>query len=81
MPKTPPAGNGRSTATTSGRASRKKEPLLAASGTIDVSLLGQTMHIAATCDRLELDGATLLGRQTGFDLGARPRHDVQFACR
>jgi hypothetical protein len=50
-------------------------------GTIDVSLLGQTMHIAATCDRLELDGATLLGRQTGFDLGARARHDVQFACR
>jgi hypothetical protein len=53
----------------------------AAPGAIDVSLLGQTMHIAATCDRLELDGATLLGRQTGFDLGARQRHDVQFACR
>jgi hypothetical protein len=55
--------------------------VVAAPGAIDVSLLGQTMHIAATCDRLELDGATLLGRQTGFDLGARQRHDLQFACR
>jgi hypothetical protein len=53
----------------------------AAPGAIDVSLLGQTLHIAATCDRLELDGATLLGRSTGFDLGASARHDVQFACR
>ena len=50
-------------------------------GAIQIALLGQSIHIPATCDRLDLDGATLLGRSTGFDLGVRPRHEVQFACR
>jgi hypothetical protein len=53
----------------------------ATSGAIQISLLGQTIGIPASCDRLDLDGSTLLGRPTGFDLGARPRHYVQFACR
>ena len=49
-------------------------------GAIQLSLLGQSIHIAASCDRLDLDGATLLGRTSQVDLGARPRHEVQFAC-
>lgn len=53
----------------------------ATSGAVQITLLGQTIGIRATCDRLDLDGSTLLGRPTGFDLGARPRHDVQFLCR
>jgi hypothetical protein len=53
----------------------------AGSGAIDLSLLGQTMHIPAACDRLDMDGANLLGRSTSIDLGARARHEVQFACR
>jgi hypothetical protein len=53
----------------------------AGAGAIDLSLLGQTLHVAALCDRLELDGASLLGHRTEIDLSKKPRHDVQFACR
>ena len=53
----------------------------ASASAIQISMLGQTIGIAANCDRLELDGSTLLGRSTGFDLGSRARHDVQFTCR
>ena len=53
----------------------------AAPGGISISMLGQTMGIAASCDRLDMNGSTLLGRTTDFDLGARPRHEVQFNCR
>jgi hypothetical protein len=50
-------------------------------GAIDLSMLGQTMHITATCDRLDLDGSTLLGHSTSFDFASGGRHDVSFACR
>lgn len=52
----------------------------AAPGAIQISMLGQSMGIAANCDRLDMNGSTLLGRTTDFDLGARPRREVQFAC-
>lgn len=53
----------------------------AGAGAIDVSLLGQTMHFSASCDSLDFNGSSLLGRQTPFDLGAGSRHEVRFACR
>ena len=52
-----------------------------APGAIGVTLFGQSMVLNAACDALELDGATLVGRQTTFNLGDRPRHDLRFACR
>jgi hypothetical protein len=50
-------------------------------GSISVSLLGQSLAFAATCDNLSLDGTSLMGQQTAFNLGGQPRHDLQFACR
>jgi hypothetical protein len=53
----------------------------ASTGAIDLSMLGQTVHITATCDRLDLDGTTLLGHSTSFDFASGGRHNVSFACR
>jgi len=53
----------------------------AAPGAIDLSFLGQTMHIAASCDRLDMNGTSLLGHSTTFDLGQGSRTEVHFACR
>jgi hypothetical protein len=63
------------------RMPRLSGAVAAAPGALQISMLGQTMGIAANCDRLDMNGSTLLGRTTDFDLGARPRHEVQFACR
>ncbi len=50
------------------------------SSAVDLSLLGQTMHFDASCDRLDLNGASLLGRSIFFDLAATSRTELQFAC-
>jgi hypothetical protein len=63
------------------RVPRLSGTVLAAGGAIDLSFLGQNLHIAASCDRLDLNGASVLGRATSFDLGQGARHEVQFACR
>jgi hypothetical protein len=52
----------------------------AAPGAIDLSVLGQTLHIAASCDRLDMNGASLLGRSTNFELAEGSRTEVHFAC-
>jgi hypothetical protein len=51
------------------------------SGSIKLTLLGQSVAFAASCDSLSLDGSTLMGRQTTVNLGAQPKHDLQIACR
>jgi hypothetical protein len=51
------------------------------SGSIRVTLVGQSVAFSAACDSLSLDGSTLLGRQTTFNLGAQPTHELQIACR
>jgi hypothetical protein len=50
------------------------------SGAIRLTLLGQSVAFSASCDSLSLDGATLIGRQTAFNLGGQPKHDLQIAC-
>jgi hypothetical protein len=52
-----------------------------APGSISVTVFGQSMVFSAACDRLDLDGTALVGRQMTFNLGDRPRHDLRFACR
>ena len=65
MPKTPPAGNGRSAASTSGRSARKKEPLLAASGTIDAARLLEVLSAMRRGDfsvRMPRDETGVVGK-------------------
>lgn len=63
------------------RVPRLSGTVLAAGSAIDLSFLGQTMRIAASCDRLDLNGSSLLGRSTSVDLTQGSRHELQFACR
>ncbi len=63
------------------RVPRLSGMVAAAHGAIDLSFLGQTLHIAANCDRLDLNGASLLGRATSFDLAQGSRTEVHFNCR
>ena len=62
------------------RVPRVSGEVTATSGSITVSLWGQSMTFDASCQSLDLDGATLLGRQTRVSLGERPRHDLKLAC-
>jgi len=62
------------------RVPRLSGDVAASVGSITVSMLGQSMTFAANCQSLDLDGATLLGRQTTVSLGARQRHELRLAC-
>src|SRR5439155_17051655 len=50
------------------------------SGSVRLTLLGQSVAFSTSCDSLSLDGSTLIGRQTAVNLGAQPKHDLQIAC-
>jgi len=62
------------------RVPRLSGDVAASSGSITVTMLGQSMTFAANCQSLDLDGATLLGRQTTVTFGARQQHEVRIAC-
>jgi hypothetical protein len=62
------------------RVPRLSGDVAASTSAITVSMLGQSMSFAAHCQSLDLDGTSLLGRQTTFNIGARQRHDLRIAC-